>query len=127
MHLHRHGHGNSNKAQSNTLKVYLRQDIIDHSFDQGASLNLNEIKDFKYEELKTSCSHSHGNGGLDLDKDDEECNHDDSEKISIHDIFLLNHKGKYIRFWNMLDTICCLYSGYLWAWVACFGIGKNSN
>ena len=35
---------------------------------------------------------------------------------------IFDHKSVFIQCWDVLDTALSLISGYLYAWIACFGI-----
>lgn len=111
--------------------MYLTQHIIDHSFDSNAVLCFGTLnkQDFKFEELKSSCSsHSHGQiGEFDLDAIEDLGDHNPQDRISFKDMIILDHRGKFIQNWERFDTLCCLYSGYLYAWVACFGIAHTDS
>lgn len=130
-HHHKHG-GVSHGVTKDDYRVYLPQDVIDHAFESSSSICFGSFnqKDFKFEELKSTCSsHSHGEQGdqIDLDANDENNGHHNMERITYKDLFILSHKGKFIQNWERFDTLCCLYSGYLYAWVACFGITPDSK
>ena len=56
---------------------------------------------------------------------DEQESEDEIEAIDFKKMIVFNHQGMFIQVWNCIDIFCCLMSGYVYAWIGCFGIKKD--
>ena len=113
------GHSHSHAE----YQVYLRKDVIEDSFDTTAVDNF-QLKIPKIDfDAQFGEANKDGEGD-DLD-DDELSDRCEKEDDFFHHL-IIGHKSIFIQFWDILDTALSLFSGYMYAWIACFGIAEAS-
>ena len=106
--------GKHNKGHS--YKIFLRQELIDDSFHGGTTCQL-KIPESDYDRLQ--------NPEQNEDQMDEQESEDEIEAIDFKKLIVFNHQGTFIQVWNCIDIFCCLMSGYVYAWIGCFGIKED--
>ena len=102
-------------------RVYLRQDVIEDSFDTNATDN------FQMKIPKIDFEHQFGDGHRNHEYDEEDdllTDRCEKEDDCFHHL-IMDHKSVGIQCWDILDTACSLVSGYFYAWISCFGIANE--
>lgn len=47
------------------------------------------------------------------------------DNFDLKNFVIIDHQGKFSSIWSVIDTLCCLTSSHVYAWVACFGCSDN--
>lgn len=65
----------------------------------------------------------HDHDGMD-DHEHDDVSHEGEEKetVEMSSNFIISHQATLKQVWDLVDTVCSLVSGYVYAWIACFGL-----